>query len=253
VKAPNGRAALARRAVDDGEAVAVALTAGDGHERLVGRQVGLALGIDAHALHLGPRRGLIQVDADQAPRAEGRVLRDHLAARRTAGIHPLVIEDDPHVALGGPLDGESHEVDHPLAHPADGPGQPGARVDHEGVDAVRPEILYLAKQFLFGQVVVPEPERRLRELDGWIEPLGGHTHRDILRSQRRCKRQGESSRTGGSEKVTAVQFSGHRPILAEVNVAGAKDHSPLCTDAQFLCDLAELLDGKVQIVPRMGG
>ena len=42
--------------------------------------------------------------------------------------------------------------------------------------AVRPEILHLPEQFRLGQIVVPEPKRRLREFAGRVEPFVGQRH-----------------------------------------------------------------------------
>ena len=81
MQAPDDRVAVPGRAVDDREAMVVGLAPDGRHKILARRQFRLAVAANSHALHLGPRLGLVEIDAHQPARAKGRVLRRHLPAR----------------------------------------------------------------------------------------------------------------------------------------------------------------------------
>ena len=89
------------------------------------------------------------------------------------GVEYDSVSDEDKKALEalGFIDRVAHVVNHAVAHPADGTRQPCARVNDEAVNAVIAKVEQLARDFFFGQVVVPEPEGRLRKLAGGRLPL----------------------------------------------------------------------------------
>ena len=113
----------------------------------------------------------------QAARLVGRILRHHLARRRSGRVHALVVEDDLHPPPLGVLDGDIVEFEQRLRHPAQRARQADARVDDEAMHAVLLEISDLAADFDSVKLVVPEPEGQDGELGGWVgEGVEGGWH-----------------------------------------------------------------------------
>ena len=93
-----------------------------------------------------------------------RIAPDDLAVTGTGGVHGFVVKDHVHAELPGFRDGELYVMEPGAAHIPDTLGQPDPRVYDESVHTLFVKFKNLSADFLFGQFIVPEPERHGRKL-----------------------------------------------------------------------------------------
>ncbi len=89
---------------------------------------------------------------------------NHLAAGGSAGVHGFIVEDNPHVAPSRLFNGKTHVSQEFVAHPPQMSWESGARVNDEGVDAVGLKVIKLPRDLGLTELIIPKPERGLREL-----------------------------------------------------------------------------------------
>jgi hypothetical protein len=147
--------------VNNGDLVLIVLSGDNGNKRLLIRQLNTGI-THAYPLNGFPSRCGRQVDVNQAPTRICRILRDHLSCRRPTGVHAFIVKNDPHPAPGCFLNREPHIGKELAAHPLKGARKSGPWMKNKGMHAVRLKIIELPGNLGLTELIIPEPEWRMR-------------------------------------------------------------------------------------------